>query len=395
MANIKKTKNTQNIQDVYVISVSRSAICKSNKGKFANTRPDDILAELLKKSYLKSDIQNKVSQEQINDVIIGCAMPEAQQGLNIARVSSLLAGFPVSVPAMTLNRFCASGLQSIAQAADKIASNNADLIIAGGIESMSCIPMMGNTPRPNIKLFSDDKLIGLSHSMGITAETLVDKYKISKLEQDKFAYNSHKKALKAQKSKLFDKQIIDILGVKKDEGPRLNTSIKKLSELNPVFKKNGSVTAGNSSQVSDGAAVCILASGTFVKKYKLKPLARFCGYSVSGVDPKIMGVGPVGAINKVLQKLNLKDKDLNWIEINEAFAAQVIAVCKDMGWRVNDKRINPHGGAIALGHPLGASGAILTSKLILGMKSKKQKGFGLVSLCVGGGMGIAGVFEVF
>ena len=392
------------LQNVYVISIHRSAICKSNKGKFSRVRPDDILSELLAKSFNLSGLsdilvnknknKNKNKNINIDDIIIGCAMPEAEQGLNIARIASLLAGFPNSVPAMTLNRFCASGLQSISIAADKIATGNADLIIAGGVESMSAIPAAGNIPRPNPKLFKDD-LSSIALGMGLTAENLVSKYKISREDQDKFAFASHQKALKAQNNKRFDSQIIDILGAKIDEGPRKDTSIKKLSDLKSAFSKSGSVTAGNSSQVSDGAAVCILASEKFVKKHKLKPQARFCGYSISGVSPDIMGIAPVKAINDVLKKLKLKDKDLSWIELNEAFAAQAIAVCKYLGWRVNDARLNPHGGAIALGHPLGATGAILASKLISGMRSHKKSGYGLVGLCVGGGMGIAGVFDVY
>lgn len=381
------------LKPVYIIEIQRSAVCRSFKGGFSKIRPDDLLAEILKKTItktnkkFKSDIANLVE-----DVIIGCAMPEGMQGLNIARITSLLAGLPSTVPAMTLNRFCASGLQSIAQGAHSIAAGGSDLIIAGGVESMSAIPMVGNTPRPNPKLFldeSDADIKALSHSMGVTAENLAKRYKISRKEQDEFAYNSHQKALKAQSKGLFKSQICEAFGVVNDEGPRKDTSVSKLSKLKTSFAAEniaGSVTAGNSSQVSDGASVCVLASEKFIKKHNITPLARFCGYQLAGVAPDVMGLGPVCAVPKVLNQVGIKDKDLNWIELNEAFSAQALAVCRDLGWDSTDKRLNPNGGAIALGHPLGATGSILVSKLVhgVGRSKSKSKGYGLVTLCVGG-----------
>ena len=390
------------LKPVYIIEIQRSAVCRSFKGGFSKIRPDDLLAEVLNKTILKASKKHKLDLKNFSeDVIIGCAMPEGMQGLNIARMASLLAGLPSAVPAMTLNRFCASGLQSIAQGAHSIAAGSCDLIIAGGVESMSAIPMVGNTPRPNPKLFlekSDADIKSLSYGMGVTAENLAAKYKISRKEQDEFAYNSHQKALKANNKKLFKSQICEVFGAVSDEGPRKDTTLSKLYKLKTSFAAEnigGSVTAGNSSQVSDGASVCILASEKFIKKHNITPLARFCGYQLAGVAPDVMGLGPVCAVPKVLKQVGIKDKDLNWIELNEAFSAQALAVCHYLGWDSTDKRLNPNGGAIALGHPLGATGSILTAKLVHGLARSKNKGYGLVTLCVGGGMGAAGVIEVF
>ena len=390
------------LKPVYILEIQRSAVCRSFKGGFSKIRPDDLLAEVLTKTILKASKKHKLDLKNFSeDVIIGCAMPEGMQGLNIARIASLLAGLPSAVPAMTLNRFCASGLQSIAQGAHSIAAGSCDLIIAGGVESMSAIPMVGNTPRPNPKLFSeksDADIKSLAYGMGVTAENLATKYKISRKEQDDFAYNSHQKAIKANNKNLFKSQICEVFGAVSDEGPRKDTSVSKLSKLKTSFAAEnigGSVTAGNSSQVSDGASVCILASEKFIKKHNITPLARFCGYQLAGVAPDVMGLGPVCAVPKVLKQVGIKDKDLNWIELNEAFSAQALAVCRDLGWDSMDKRLNPNGGAIALGHPLGATGSILTAKLVHGLARSKNKGYGLVTLCVGGGMGAAGVIEVF
>ena len=377
------------LKPVYIIEIQRSAVCRSFTGGFSKIRPDDLLAEVLTKTLLKASKKHKLDLKNFReDVIIGCAMPEGMQGLNIARMASILAGLPSAVPAMTLNRFCASGLQSIAQGAHSIAAGSCDLIIAGGVESMSAIPMVGNTPRPNPKLFSeksDADIKSLAYGME-HGENLATKYKISRKEQDEFAYNSHQKALKANNKNLFKSQTCEVFGALSDEGPRKDTSVSKLSKLKTSFAAEnigGSVTAGNSSQVSDGASVCILASEKFIKKHNITPLARFCGYQLAGVAPDVMGLGPVCAVPKVLKQVGIKDKDLNWIELNEAFSAQALAVCRDLGWDSTDKRLNPNGGAIALGHPLGATGSILTAKLVHGLARSKNKGYGLVTLCVG------------
>ena len=392
--------------EVYITAIQRSPVCKGNKGGFAHKRPDDLLADLIRGIVTH---HKNLEPGAIDDVIIGCAMPEAEQGMNIARISALLAGLPDTVPGMTINRFCSSGLQSIALAADRIAAGNADLILAGGVESMSMIPMGGNKLAGNPNFFNNnEEHIGIAYSMGITAEEVAKRWKITREAQDEFAYHSHQKALHAIKAGWFDQQImpIDVIShmpdlkngkvitkkktIKRDEGPRADTSVKKLYSLKPVFAINGSVTAGNSSQVSDGAAIAIICNKKSLKKYGLTPLARFVSFDIAGVDPKIMGIGPVKAIPKVLKRTHLKLEHIDWIELNEAFAAQSLAVMHDL--KLNPKRVNPCGGAIALGHPLGATGTILTAKLLYGLQRTKGR-YGMVTMCIGTGMGAAAIFE--
>ncbi|WP_428095595.1 acetyl-CoA C-acyltransferase [Candidatus Thioglobus sp.] len=391
------------IHNAYIVSAIRTPVGKAN-GAFKHARPDDLLSFILKQ--LLND-NPSVDPAMIDDVIIGCAMPEAEQGLNIARISALLAGYPHAVSGITINRFCASGLQSIAYAADKIRLGEADIVVAGGVESMSMIPMMGVKPAFNIEVFQDDNL-GIAYGMGTTAEQVVKKYKISREAQDQFAFESHQKAISAIKHNYFEAEIrpytvkyqdydlnsksVDKKStiISQDEGIRFDTSTEQLSALNAVFHADGSVTAGNSSQISDGASVLMLCSEKALKLFDLKPMARFVGLAVSGVDPKIMGIGPVLAIPKVLKQCGIKLSEIDHIELNEAFAAQSLAVIQQLD--LNPKIINPLGGAIALGHPLGATGSIRTSTLLHHLNRTHAR-FGMVTMCVGGGMGAAGVFE--
>ncbi len=388
---------------VYIVAAKRTAIGKAKKGGFAKKRPDELLAELIKDTVKTVNIDTK----DIADVIIGCAFPEAEQGQNIARIASLLAGLPDTVPGITINRYCSSGLNSVAIAANMINSNQADVVIAGGIESMSLIPMGGNDLSVSPKVFENND-VAISYGMGITAEIVANKWQISREEQDKFAYESNKKAVDAIKNAVFKEEILPIEIIEKyvdnrdltvktkktvvdtDEGPRADTSIEALAKLKPAFSKDGSVTAGNSSQMSDGAGCLILVSEDYLKKHNLVPIAKFLGFSVKGVAPEIMGIGPIVAIPDVLKQVNLKLEDIEWIELNEAFAAQSLAVIKEL--KLNPNIINPYGGAIAMGHPLGATGAILATKLIHGLR-KNNKKYGIVSMCIGTGMGAAGVIE--
>ena len=393
------------MENVYIVAAKRTAITKAKIGKLANTRPDDMLATLIKDLLLIT----KTDPKTIDDVIIGCATPEAEQGLNIARISSLLAGLPYSVPGLTVNRFCASGLESIATAAAKIQAGQAESILAGGVESMSLLPFGGHNISANPTLFKPESdLDGVAYSMGLTAEQVARKYNIGRIEQDKFSLNSHRKAIVAIENNIFapeittivnDKKIVDGSGIKVttteekvlvDHGPRTDTSLEALSKLKTVFKQEGTVTAGNSSQVSDGAALVMLVSEKYLQENNLTPLGRFVSYHVAGVDPKFMGMGPVEAIPKALQKANLKIDDIGHIELNEAFAAQALAVIKQLD--LDFSTINPYGGAIAMGHPLGATGAIKTTTLLHSMQRRKQR-YGMVTMCVGTGMGAAGIFE--
>jgi acetyl-CoA acyltransferase len=343
--------------------------------------------------------------EQVEDVIMGCAFPEASQGLNVARQIALLGGLPDSVPGVTVNRFCSSGLQTIAMAAERIMAGGADVIIAGGVESMSLVPMGGMSVQPNPELI--DKKPGVYVSMGITAENVADKYEVSREDQDEFAYQSHQRAIKAWEDGKFDEQITpvevyekkvtadgevieDKFTFKQDEGPRKDTSVEALSGLRPVFKNGGSVTAGNSSQMNDAAAGVIVMSGEMVKKLDFEPMARYAGFQVAGVAPEIMGIAPVEAVPKVLDKTGLKLSDIDLIELNEAFASQSLAVIRELG--LNQDITNVNGGAIAMGHPLGCTGAKLTTQILYEMKERNSK-YGLVTMCIGGGMGAAGIFE--
>jgi len=394
---------SKQLQEVYIVKAKRSPVCKAYRGGLAKVRPDDLLAHVL--NGLLADIN--LSSELIDDVIIGCAMPEAEQGMNVARISTLLAGYSNSVPAVTVNRFCTSGLQTIAMAADKIACGHSDIIIAGGVESMSMIPLGGYNYRANPNIFNDEN-IGIAYGMGLTAEIVAQKYNVTRQEQDQFAYNSHQKALHAINDNLFVNEILPYevklrtvadnklcetkILVSQDDGPRADTSLEKLAKLPAVFKNNGTITAGNSSQMSDGAACLLVMSEKAVKKYNLNPIARFLGFSVAGVAPEFMGIGPVMAIPKVLKQANLQLSDIDAIELNEAFAAQSLAVIKEL--KLNTEKVNPQGGAIALGHPLGATGSIKACSMIHYMQRLKLK-YGMVTMCIGTGMGAAGIFECF
>ncbi|MGD9582168.1 MAG: acetyl-CoA C-acyltransferase [Lysobacterales bacterium] len=392
------------IQDCYIVATQRTAVGKAPRGMFRHTRPDDLLAHCLR-GILKPFPQ--IDPTRIDDVIVGCAMPEAEQGMNMARIAALLAGLPDSTAAMTINRFCSSGVQAVALAADRIRMGEADLMIGAGAESMSMIPMMGHKVAMNPAIFQDDN-IAIAYGMGITAEKVAEQWKITRDAQDQFALRSHQKAIKAIESGAFKQEILPYpiddkspdldrraIVVKQklagtDEGPRADSSIAGLAALKPVFRQGGSVTAGNSSQMSDGAGAVLLASAQAIKDYGLTPLARFVGFAVAGVKPELMGIGPIAAIPKACKQAGINQNDLDWIELNEAFAAQSLAVINDLG--LDPGKVNPLGGAIALGHPLGATGAIRIATLIHGLGREKQK-YGMVTMCIGTGMGAAGIFE--
>ena len=395
---------SKQVQDAYIVSAIRTPVGKAPRGVFRNTRPDDMLAFAIDAALSKFP---QLDKSRIDDAIIGCAMPEAEQGMNVARIAVLLAGLPNVVSAVTVNRFCSSGLQAVAMAADRIRLGDADLMIGGGTESMSMVPMMGYHPVFNPRIFENEH-IGIAYGMGITAEKVAEQWKVTREEQDAFAVKSHEKALAAiQNGEFADeiapytladhypdlnsrKTIDDTRTVKNDEGPRAGTTMEALAKLKTVFRANGSVTAGNSSQMSDGAGAVLLASEKAIKEFNLAPLARFVGFAVAGVPPEIMGIGPKEAIPKVLSQTGIKKDDLDWIELNEAFAAQALAVMRDTG--LNPDKVNPLGGAIALGHPLGATGAVRIATLVNGLRRRKQK-YGMVTMCIGTGMGAAGVFE--
>ena len=389
--------------NAYIVAASRSAVGKATRGGFRFTRPDTLAADVIK--HLMASVPN-VDKDQIEDVIVGNATPEAEQGLNVARLISLMALDTDKVPGMTVNRYCASGLETIAIASAKIHAGIADCIIAGGVESMSLLPMGGwrIVPNADVALAHPDYYWG----MGLTAEAVAKEYNVSREEQDQFAYNSHQKAIKAITSGRFKDEIVpvnitevyvDESGKKKkrdfkidtDEGPRADTSIDALAKLKPVFDAKGVVTAGNSSQTSDGAAFVMVVSERFMKQNNLTPIARLVDYAVVGVPPRIMGIGPLYAIPKVLKKSGIKQEDIDLFELNEAFASQSLAVIK--GLNLNPDLINVNGGAIALGHPLGCSGAKLSVQLFNELK-KRDKKYGMVTMCVGTGQGAAGIFEM-
>jgi len=396
---------TRQIQDAYIVAAVRTAVGKAPRGMFRTVRPDDLLAHVLKGALAK--VQG-LDPHEIGDVIVGCAMPEAEQGMNVARIGVLLAGMPDSVPAMTINRFCSSGVQAIALAADRIRTGEEDVVIAAGTESMSMVPMMGNKIAMNSAVFARDENVAIAYGMGITAERVAAQWKVTREEQDAFAVASHQKAAAAIAAGHFKDEILPyeiasstpdlatgkVLHRKKvadtDEGPRPDSSLESLGKLKTVFAARGSVTAGNSSQMSDGAGAVILMSENALKKYGVKPIARFVGFSVAGVPPEIMGIGPIKAIPKVLKQARVHQADLGWIELNEAFAAQALAVVKELG--LDPAKVNPQGGAIALGHPLGATGAIRAATLIHGLQRTKGR-YGMVTMCIGTGMGAAGLFE--
>jgi acetyl-CoA acyltransferase len=399
---------SKQVQDAYIVAATRTPVGKAPRGVFRNTRPDDLLAHVIRSVIEQAPGIDPVA---IGDAIIGCAMPEAEQGMNVARIGALLAGLPEQVPGVTINRFCSSGVQAIAMAADRIRLGEADLMLAGGTESMSMVPMMGHKVAMNPAIFENDENRAIAFGMGITAEKVAERWKISREDQDAFALQSHQRALAAIAAGEFkdettpfqlddrypdlknrsireDRRLIDT-----DEGPRADTSLEVLSKLRPVFRNGqfgGSVTAGNSSQMSDGAGALLLASEKAIKDYGLTPLARFVGFSVAGVAPDVMGIGPKEAIPKALRQTGITQDQLDWIELNEAFAAQSLAVMRDLG--LDPAKVNPLGGAIALGHPLGATGAIRAATLIHGLRRRKQK-YGMVTMCIGTGMGAAGIFE--
>ena len=395
---------TKQIQDAYIVATTRTPVGKAPRGVFRNTRPDEMLAHVLKAVVEQCP---GIDTSRIDDAIIGCAMPEGEQGMNVARIGVLLAGLPDVVAAQTINRFCSSGLQAVALAADQIRLGNADLVLAGGTESMSMVPMMGNKVAMSPKVFQDDN-VAIAYGMGITAEKVAEEWKVSREDQDAFALASHQKALAAQAAGEFKEEISPygvisrqpVLGgdkiqqrelvVEHDEGPRPDTSAEGLAKLRAVFRNGGSVTAGNSSQMSDGAGAVMLASESAIKQYGLTPLARFVSFSVAGVRPEVMGIGPIAAIPKALKQAGLSQDQLDWIELNEAFAAQALAVIRTC--ELDPAKVNPLGGAIALGHPLGATGAIRTATIVHGLRRRQQK-YGMVTMCIGTGMGAAGIFE--
>ncbi len=396
---------SKQIQEAYIVAAVRTPVGKAPRGMFKNIRPDDMLAHVLRGAIAQVP---GLDPHDIGDVIVGCAMPEGEQGMNVARIGVLLAGLPDSVPAVTINRFCSSGVQAISMAADRIRTGDDDVVIAAGTESMSMVPMMGNKVALNQSVFHNNEHVAIAYVMGITAENVAKQWKVTREEQDAFAVASHQKAAAAIAAGMFKDEILPyeidaaipdlasgtIKHRKKvadtDEGPRADSSLESLAKLRTVFAARGSVTAGNSSQMSDGAGAIILMSERALKKYNVQPLARFVSFAVAGVPPEIMGIGPIKAIPKVLKQAGLHQDDFQWIELNEAFAAQALAVVKDLG--LNPARINPQGGAIALGHPLGATGAIRAATLVHGLRRSKQK-WGMVTMCIGTGMGAAGLFE--
>jgi len=395
---------TKQVQEAYIVAATRTPVGKAPRGMFRNTRPDDLLSHVLKSVLAQAPSLDPAS---IGDVIVGCAMPEAEQGTNVARISLLLAGLPNTVPGLTINRFCSSGLQAVALAADRIRLGEAEVMIAAGTESMSMVPMMGNKIAFNPAIFENEHVC-IAFGMGLTAEKVAERWKVSREAQDAFALQSHLRAIAAINNGEFEDEItpyritdhapdmnsrevkIKARDVKQDEGPRADTNLEALGKLKTVFAQKGSVTAGNSSQMSDGAGAVLLCSEAALKRYNLTPIGKFLGFSVAGVPPEIMGIGPKEAIPRVLKQVGLSLQDMGWIELNEAFAAQSLAVIGDVG--LDPAKVNPLGGAIALGHPLGATGAIRTATLLHGLRRRKQK-YGMVTMCIGTGMGAAGIFE--
>jgi acetyl-CoA acyltransferase len=395
---------SKQLQDAYIVSAIRTPIGKAPRGVFRHMRPDDLLVHTLKAALAQVPTLDPAT---IEDAIVGCAFPEAEQGLNVARMAVLLAGLPKTVGGVTVNRYCASGLTAIAMAADRIRTGEADVMIAAGVESMSVVPLMGYHPSFNTGIFHDEN-IGMAYGMGLTAEKVAQQWKISREAQDAFAVESHRRAAAAIENGERAEEITPVEVIEKfpnlatgeidiktrtitqDEGLRADTTLEGLAKLKPVFAAKGSVTAGNSSQTSDGAGALILVSEKILKQFNLTPLARFMSFSIRGVPPEIMGIGPKEAIPVALKHAGLTQDQLDWIELNEAFAAQALAVCNDLG--LDAAKVNPLGGAIALGHPLGATGAIRAATVIHGLRRRNLK-YGMLSMCVGTGMGAAGIFE--
>jgi acetyl-CoA acyltransferase len=394
-------------QEAYIVATTRTPVGKAPRGMLRHVRPDDMLVHAIRSVLAQAPA---IEPAQIADVVVGCAFPEAEQGLNMARIASLLAGLPDTVPGITINRYCSSGLNAVQIAADRIRLGEADVVIAGGAESMSMVPMMGNKVALNPQIFASDENYAIAYGMGITAEKVARQWHVSREDQDAFALESHRRAVAAIASGGFAAEIspIEVTGrtpdltsgevryskktLGQDEGPRPDTSLEALAKLRPVFDAKGSVTAGNSSQTSDGAAAVLLVSEAALKRYGLTPLARYVTFAVKGVPPAIMGIGPKAAIPAALERAGIGRQDLKWIELNEAFAAQALAVIRDV--ELDPRVVNPHGGAIALGHPLGATGAIRTATLVHGMRTKGLKGYGMITMCIGTGMGAAGILEV-
>ena len=393
------------IQDAYIVAATRTPIGRSGRGYFRNTRPDDLLVAALRNALAQVPT---LDPKAIEDAVIGCSFPEAEQGMNMARAAMVLAELPQTVAGVTVNRFCASGLTAIQMAADRIRVGEAEVMIAGGAESMSLVPMGGNKPSFNPEIFARDENIGIAYGMGLTAEKVAAQWKVGREAQDAFALESHRRALKAIADGEFADEMtaVDVIArtpdlatgevstktrrVDIDEGPRPDTSLEGLAKLRPVFAAKGSVTAGNSSQTSDGARALILASEKAVKQFDLKPLARFVSFAARGVKPEIMGIGPIEAIPAALRYAGLAQDAMDWIELNEAFAAQSLAVIDTLG--LDRAKVNPMGGAIALGHPLGATGAIRAATVVHALRRHNLK-YGMVTMCVGMGQGAAGIFE--
>ncbi len=393
------------IQDAYIVAATRTPIGRSHRGFFRNTRPDDLLVKAIQGALAQAPT---LDPQAIEDLICGCAIPEGPQGLNIARIGAVLAGLPNSVGGITVNRFCASGISAIQMAADRIRVGEADVMLAAGTESMSMVPMMGNSPSLSPAMFDNDENIGIAYGMGLTAEKVASQWNVTRQAQDAFALESHQRAIAAMKAGFFADEITPVevfdrapdldtgkvsvtsRTVSLDEGARPDTSLEGLAKLRAVFAARGSVTAGNSSQTSDGAGALILASEKAVRQFGLTPLARFVSFASKGVPPHIMGIGPIEAIPAALRSAGLKQDDMDWIELNEAFAAQSLAVIRTLG--LDPAKVNPMGGAIALGHPLGATGAIRAATVIHALRRNQQR-YGMVTMCVGMGQGAAGIFE--
>ena len=395
------------IREAYIVAAIRTPVGKAPRGMLRHVRPDDMLAHVIRSALAQVP---SIESKQVADVVVGCAFPEAEQGLNMARIGALLAGLPDSVPGVTVNRYCSSGLNAVQIAADRIRVGEADVVVAGGSESMSMVPMMGNKVALNPEIFAKDENYAIAYGMGLTAEKVAQQWKVSREDQDAFALESHKRAVAAISSGAFASEIspIEVTARTPDltshevryskktlrpgRGSRADTSLEALAKLKTVFDAKGTVTAGNSSQTSDGAAAVVLVSEDALKRYELTPLARYVTFAVRGVPPAIMGIGPKEAIPAALKHAGVARDDLKWIELNEAFAAQALAVIRDVG--LDQRLVNPNGGAIALGHPLGATGAIRTATLVHGMRRKGLKGYGMVTMCIGTGMGAAGIFEL-
>ena len=395
---------SKQLQDAYIVAATRTPIGKAPRGMFKNTRPDDLLVRAIQSAVAQVP---GLDPKLIEDAIVGCSFPEGAQGLNMARNAVLLAGLPNTIGGVTINRYCASGITAIAMAADRIRVGEADVMIAAGAESMSMVPMMGFHPSININAFKDEN-VGMAYGMGLTAEKVAQQWKVSREAQDEFSLASHQKAIAAQQAGEFADEMTSVEIVERfpnlatgeidiktrtvalDEGPRADSNLAALAKLKPVFAAKGSVTAGNSSQTSDGAGALIIVSEKILKQFNLTPLARFVSFAVRGVPPEIMGISPKEAIPAALKAGGLTQDQIDWIELNEAFAAQALAVIGDLG--LDPSKVNPMGGAIALGHPLGATGAIRAATTIHALRRKNLK-YGMVTMCVGTGMGAAGIFE--